>query len=208
MSSSSLQKLRNEITRYQTRNLIDDWNNSNRLVLHELTEDDMINVEGEINLYKIANGWKAISETSGTLAVRFGVCVSFLAVQMRLTSMVGCPKIVCNSFNVSQNNITSLEGLPLSARVVDLRMNPIKSFEGIENLRGCEEMWLPNSIESNLLGLLKIKTLKKLYCATDFADNRFHLAFHIIKKYLESDKDIIACQRQLIENDLDEYAEL
>ena len=49
------------LSRYQIQNLINTWNNANRLVLHELTEDDIINVEGEINLYEISDGWKAIS---------------------------------------------------------------------------------------------------------------------------------------------------
>ncbi len=197
------------LSRYQTQNLINTWNNSNRLVLHEITEDGIINVEGAIDLYRISDGWKAMSQNSGTLTVNFGVCESFFASRMELKSMVGCPKIVCDSFNVSHNSITTLEGLPSYARVVDLRNNPIKSFEGIGNLKECEEIWLPNSITSNLLGILKIKTLKRLYCDANFTNNsRFHLVFKIIKKHFDTDKDIIACQRQLIENDLDEYAEL
>jgi len=49
------------LSRYQIQNLINTWNNANRLVLHELTEDDIINVEGEINLYDISDGWKVVS---------------------------------------------------------------------------------------------------------------------------------------------------
>jgi len=197
------------LSRYQIQNLINTWNNANRLVLHELIEDDIINVEGEINLYDISDGWKAVSNTNGTLEVRFGVCVSFKASHMNLSTMVGCPKIVTNKFDVSHNSIRTLEGLPLNAQVVDLRNNPIQSFEGIHELRDCVEMWIPCSITSNMLGLLKMKTLKKLYCDTNFntGNTQFHAAFKIVKHHFDNGRNLFACQEELIDNDLKDYAE-
>ena len=197
------------LSRYQIQNLINTWNNANRLVLHELTEDDIINVEGEINLYDISDGWKVVSTTTRTLEVRFGVCVSFKASHMNLSSMVGCPKIVTNKFDVTHNSIRTLEGLPLNAQVVDLRNNPIQSFEGIHELRDCVEMWIPCSITSNMLGLLKMKTLKKLYCDTNFntSNTQFHAAFKIVKYHFHHGRNLLACQEELIDAGLKDYAE-
>lgn len=198
-------------TRYQTQNLINIWNNSNRRVVHELTEDGLINVEGEIDLRRISEGWKAISDGGGLLQVRFGVCVSFKATGMFLTSMKGCPKIVTNVFHVCDNKISSLDGLPLSARVIDIRENPITSLTGIAKLTSCEELWLPNSITSNMLGLLQMKSLKRLYCDGNFSvkdDSKFQNAFSIIKKHFDSEHDVIACQEELIDNGLKDYAEV
>ena len=197
------------LTKYQTQNLVNTWNNANRSVLHELTEDDIINVEGEIDLYEISDGWKAISTTDRTLEVTFGVCASFKASHMNLSSMVGCPKIVTDKFIVSHNNIRTLEGLPLNARVVDLRNNPIESFEGIGNLRDCQEIWVPCSITSNMLGLLKIKTLKKLFFDANFNVNssEFHAAFKIIKYHFDNGRNLLACQEELIDAGLKDYAE-
>lgn len=59
-----------------------------------------------------------------------------------------------------------------------------------------------NVITGNVLGLLKLKSLKTIWnypsVSIEWLD--------IINKHFVS-KDIIACQRELIENDLDEYAE-
>ncbi len=59
-------------------------------------------------------------------------------------------------------------------------------------------------IKSNVLGLLKIKSLKEI----KIYDVKTTPWFDIIEKHFNGDKDMIKCQRELIENDLDEYAEL
>ncbi len=57
-------------------------------------------------------------------------------------------------------------------------------------------------VMQNVLGLLKIKNTAKLLASVK---SRW---FDIIEKHFRAGKDIIECQRELIENDLDEYAEL
>ncbi len=64
-----------------------------------------------------------------------------------------------------------------------------------------------------VLNLLKLPNLTKVYATVTLpqpADKRFinpfNLALAIVSNHL-LDKDTIACQRELIENDLDEYAE-
>jgi hypothetical protein len=71
-----------------------------------------------------------------------------------------------------------------------------------------------NAIEGGLLNLLKIPDLRQVSVrigqnsSDDIISVRLGKAFIIINSHLSNEKrNIIACQRELIENDLDEYAE-
>jgi hypothetical protein len=59
-----------------------------------------------------------------------------------------------------------------------------------------------SNITQNVLGLLKIKNAITLYASAKVQ------WFNIVKEYFDTGKDFIACQRKLIELDLDDYAEL
>ncbi len=61
-----------------------------------------------------------------------------------------------------------------------------------------------HKITSSVLGLLKMPRLQNLMYIMDPVPEWFN----IVHKHFEGEKDLVACQRELIEKDLDEYAEL
>jgi|694.fasta_scaffold11334_5 hypothetical protein len=63
-----------------------------------------------------------------------------------------------------------------------------------------------NKINSNVLGLLKLKELKHITIWP--RSQKIPPWYEIVMKHFDADKNFIACQRELIEKDLDEYAEL
>ncbi len=135
-----------------------------------------------------------------------------------LYSFDGVPKRINGRLDISgTNEMTSLHGID-------------KHFEYIT-----ERLVLPNSISADILGVLKIKGLKGISFHDEFKE-MFDTKFanqpylpdgtfssntiartvvnlgklkEIINNHLsEQEKNVIACQRELIENDFDEYATL
>ena len=104
----------------------------------------------------------------------------------KLKSLVGCPQTVGGGFNCSYNQLTSLSK-------IDLYIHEIYG----------EANFMNNPIKSNVLGLLKIRGLKKV----EFDDFKLE---KIINKYLPnaSTKDIDDCKLELIEAGLEEFAKL
>ena len=130
-----------------------------------------------------------------------------------LGSLKGAPQNGVEAFNCGNCNLTSLEGAPKKINgIFSCEGNPITSLKGIHNI--IEEIngdcTFPDSIESNILGLLKIKNLKSVYFF-DKNNGRTKLQIvEIINKYLPNpttDK-IIDCQNELIDAGFEEYADL
>ncbi len=129
----------------------------------------------------------------------------FFCSENNLTSLEGAPSSVGGSFYCSDNNLTSLEGAPSSVNGDFYCYNntltslhhihkQIKHIGGNANFEN-------NQIVSHVLGLLLIDGLKEVYL-----DNR--KVQNIINKHLKGDRDVFACQDELIENGLDDYARL
>jgi hypothetical protein len=159
----------------------------------------------------------------------------------KLTSLEGAPQKIDGDFICDSNkNITSLKGMPQEGvreihsvgcsltsfegcpkkveRGVFATGNPIKNLKNIHKIFDAinGEMELPDSIESNILGLLKIKNLRKI---SFFAGEKSPIKTsketkteisNIINKYLPNptSAQIIDCQNELIEAGFEEYAEL
>ena len=138
---------------------------------------------------------------------------------MNLSSLKGCPKEVKNLF-IDNCNITSLEGAPKKIRnLLALDGNPIKSLKGIHKIiEEIEDLILPHSIESNILGILKIRNLRKVSFksfgssanVSDRDAQQKDQISKIINKYLPNPTmdQIIDCQNELIDAGFEEYAEL
>ena len=146
----------------------------------------------------------------------------------QLESLKGCPQTVGRDFYCDQNQLKSLEGCPQTVgRNFYCRNNQLESLKGCPQTVGggfnCsynqltslskidlyiheiygEANFMNNPIKSNVLGLLKIRGLKKV----EFDDFKLE---RIINKYLPnaSTKDIDDCKLELIEAGLEEFAKL
>ncbi len=187
--------------------------------------------------YKIENGmvciddlsslpWKLTSLTitsEGKLPFRFKRCGQILINTALLSSFDGFPEdisargstdygmaaIIAITIN---ERLTSLEGI--SKRIKgDLRLgmchkidwsNAHKYFEYIDG-----SVTISNQYNGPMLWALKIPKLHLVFYhkSFDMTDEQSTM-MKILGKHLRGTRDIIACQRELIENDLDEYAEL
>jgi hypothetical protein len=124
----------------------------------------------------------------------------------KLTSLKGAPKSVGGYFNCEDNLISSLEGAPNTiAGVFYCSGNKLTSLKGIHKqikYIGDFATFDGNPIKSHMLGLLKIDGLRHIY----YIDNK--PVQNIINKHLKGDKDIFACQEELIEAGFPEFAQL
>lgn len=102
----------------------------------------------------------------------------------KLTSLEGAPSSIGGDFSCYNNNLTSLHNIH----------KQIKYIGGYADFER-------NPITSHVLGLLLIDGLMKV-----FLDNK--KVEEIINKHLAGDRDVFACQEELIENGFDEYAQL
>lgn len=122
-----------------------------------------------------------------------------------LTSLEGAPRTVSGAFECKANSITSLEGVPSSiGGPLGFYNNKLTSLHNIHKLIkhiGGKADFEKNPITSCVLGLLLIDGLK-IVCLDNV---RLDI---IMNTHLAGDRDIFACQEELIEAGLDEYAQL
>lgn len=76
-----------------------------------------------------------------------------------------------------------------------------------------ERLILPNSIKSDILGVLKIKGLQGISFRDEFSVTEdkvlsIHKVEKIVNKHLSKDKDIVECQEELIDNGFKDFANL
>lgn len=176
--------------------LIDLFEND-RNILPDDYEDRHVNVA--TSLYDITDGKlnRQFKEVKGR----------FTCHSLGLISLEGCPEIVGENFDASGNNLTSFRYAP---KIIKgdciLYNNPVESLEGIGkdyilevdyqlDIDDCE-------VKSNMLGILKIKNLQNIL----FNFNTIVEA--IINKHLKGDRNILKCQKELIQNGFKDYAKL
>ncbi len=130
---------------------------------------------------------------------------SFFCSYNKLTSLKGGPSSVGGNFNCHGNKLTSLEGAPSSVGGnLSCFNNKLTSLHNIHKQIkhiGGFATFNDNPITSHVLGLLLIDGLQKV-----FLDNMKVRV--IINKHLKGDRDIFACQEELIEAGYEEYAQL
>jgi hypothetical protein len=122
-----------------------------------------------------------------------------------LTTLKHAPLTVGHNFDCSYNKLTALE---LLARQIDYNFkceyNKLTSLQGIHKQIkqiGNIADFRKNTIKSHVLGLIRIERLKKVF----FDDDELT---KIINKHLQDGRDVMACQDELIDAGLDEYAQL
>jgi len=119
-----------------------------------------------------------------------------------LTSLKYGPTTVNSHFNCSNcEKLESLEGAPISIKGAVHVMNCPKLTK-LSHFKYIKwDMDLSNTPIDNLLYVFKIKELTVIKTGNDKVDK-------IINKHLSSDRDIMACQEELIEAGLGRYARL
>ena len=150
----------------------------------------------------------------------------FYCTTLKLTSLKGSPSIIDGRFVCSNNKLTSLEGAP--SKVSDdfcCEVNKLSTLEGapsyIGELFNCYfnnltslhnihkqikyiggiAIFNKNPITSHVLGLLMIEGLKDIRI-----DNQ--VVQGILNNHLTGDRDVFACQEELIEAGLEDFAQL
>lgn len=123
----------------------------------------------------------------------------------RLESLKGGPVKVGGDYACGNNKLTSLEGIASSiGENLYAANNKFKSLEGIhkhiKSMNGFAD-FSENPIASNVLGLMRISGL------TD-VDLDVEGVQIIINRHLKGDRDIFACQEELVNAGFEEYAKL
>jgi hypothetical protein len=115
------------------------------------------------------------------------------------------PSRISGYFYCSVNKLTSLEGAPSSiGGDLDCFSNCLSSLHNIhkqiKHIGGYAD-FRKNPITSCVLGLLLIDGLEKVYLNTNGVED-------IINKHLKGDRDVFACQEELIEAGYEEFTQL
>lgn len=132
---------------------------------------------------------------------------TFICNNKGLTSLKGSPSSVETSFDCHDNELTSLEGAPsFIGGNFFCYNNNLTSLHNIHKIiryiGGCA--YFNNCpITSHVLGLLLIDGLEEVYFTHGWNDE----LQTIINKHLKGDRDVFACQEELIENGLEESLE-
>ena len=155
---------------------------------------------------------------------------NMVANDLSLRSLEGSPTIVRQSFNVADNmlkmnglkggpidvfiytcrgcELTSLEGAPERCNTFNAVSNHISSLEGIGKryLKECKILLLSiNPLESNFLGLLRVKELTQFKIkGNELA--RPWVAANIINDHLQGKRDVDDCFEELTRKGFKEYA--
>jgi len=157
-------------------------------------------------LEKVNNG----RELKYPISLVFG---SLVLQQCSLLSFKNFPTTVRGNVNVWLNHITTLKGVPkIIDGELDLVDNPITSFHDIHKMiNEVKKIFVPFAVSECLLGVLKIQNPPLLSTAsTDKKHpnyNKLLQAVSIINSH-RTNKDIFACQEELIDNNLKDFAEL
>lgn len=121
-----------------------------------------------------------------------------------LTSLKGAPTELDGDFVCRGNNLRSLEGAPAKIKSLDCSNNHLTSLKGIHKIFteiDGEANFTRNDISSHVLGLLKIKGLKEVSMKNTRVEN-------ILNEHLSGERNIFACQADLEDQGLDDYAQL
>lgn len=135
--------------------------------------------------------------------------------QAGLTTLENFPFDVKGNILAWNNKISSLEGItPHIGGILDLCQNPgIVTFKGIGKLiKNCGNIIVPESLKSNLLGVLLIDKLEDIEwddnVVSDYEIPELIGAIKIINKHLFKDRDVLECQEELAKAGYKEYAKL
>ena len=184
--------------------------------VHDDGTIDIYGSKSKNTIFRVYDTLLKDSPTGGrVLRYKFGkIGCSFRAASLRLSSMEGFPREIDGYLDVSDNNLTNLEGIPEKTGMgLELFNNvQLRSLAGIgDKVRHIEkgELTLPLSINSSVLGILKIGgNFRTSLLFKPKNQTPLSMAINIIEKHRAAGGDIIACKKELIANNLKEFAKL
>ncbi len=129
----------------------------------------------------------------------------FSCTSNKLTSLEGGPTKVGGDYFCSKNKITSLEGVASSIGgdfyCTRNRLTSLHNIhKQIKHIGGHAE-FQQNPIKTHVLGLLLIDGLTEVLLDKRYVED-------IINKHLKGDRDVFACQEELIEAGFEDFAKL
>ena len=130
---------------------------------------------------------------------------NFFCSRKNLTSLKGAPSSVGGDFDCYNNKLTSLEGGPsfIGGNFYCYKNNLTSLhniYKQIKHIGGFANFTY-NPIKSHVLGLLLIEGLTSVRFDNLEVTN-------IINRHLSGDRDVFACQEELIEAGLEDFAQL
>lgn len=122
-----------------------------------------------------------------------------------LTSLKYAPSKISKSFYCYDNKLTTLEGAPSSiGGEFSCYKNKLTSLHNIHKqikFIGGSADFQVNPIKSHVLGLLLIDGLKSIFIGNKQVQK-------IIDKHLKGERDVFACQEELIDAGFEDFAQL
>jgi hypothetical protein len=118
------------------------------------------------------------------------------------------PEFVDSGEYSIKTEATEIKNLKVKTQFLYIDGTNLEKLSGLEKSE-IREIRIVNghNLKGNFLGLLKVKGLTNVLLLAASKGSDAAKAINIIRNHLE-DKNIIACQKELYDNDLDEYAEL
>ena len=118
------------------------------------------------------------------------------------------PEFVGGGEYFIKTQATEIKNLKVKTQYLEIDASNLEKLSGFEKSE-IREIRLVNghNLKGNFLGLLKVKGLTNVLLFSISKDSDTLKAINIIRNHLE-DKNIIECQKELYDHDLDEYAEL
>jgi len=140
----------------------------------------------------------------------------FSCYKNRLTSLQYCPSKINGHFSCNDNQLTSLQYGPSKVNgnfyCINNKLSSLKDIHKLFKNDGYIKgniAFYDNPIKSHILGLMLIPGLKSIDDIENIKDEQLKLACTIINKHLSSgNRDLFACQEELIDNNLKDFAEL
>lgn len=146
-------------------------------------------------------------------------CTALIIRSEKITSLEGLNVIAKGYINLNIPNVKELSGF-IDTEVVSIYSIGIHNFTNVQKYINAETIVFDNvdplgrrvpiKITSNILGFLLIPKLEHIHIKQFAKDegNEIDQVFSILNKHLQNEKDILACQEELITNGFKEYAKL
>lgn len=171
--------------------------------LYELEEPRVI--QGDVNVPHAID----VLDYNGTTVLGHFNCG-----ETKIKTLEGSPRIVSGYFDCTHTDIRSLKGAPkeigLNLYAFGTKITSLKDVHKyITSIRG--DFYAPDILKSNILGLLKLKTLRSVILQQ--GSPALINAVNIINKYLYPQKgplykNIHKCQEEMLEVGLEWFARL